>query len=159
MKKLALFLPLIAALTWVYFGNSVESKVQHERLRFQNNFKNPEDVVRYYCARDASGFIWSGLLEVERRAFTLWQQIPQSESFLIAKNYKIHSQQIHGQKAQVEVSYQLTGIGNALGVRMPPLSQSHRVRFVLQKEQGRWKISEPKPDEISPVVMEEKFPF
>ena len=30
---------------------------EHQHLKVKNDFKMPVDVVKYYCARDASGYI------------------------------------------------------------------------------------------------------
>jgi hypothetical protein len=135
---------------------------EHERLRIRNDFKTPEEVVEYYCARDASGFVWSGLLDAERAAFTLWQQAPQQDSFYIAKKYEIHPVKTNSKdEAIVEVMYELSGIGDGNGSRVPKTGQDnqHRVRFDLRKVNGRWKIEKPSPNEIAPVVLESKFPF
>src|SRR5690349_9505755 len=66
-------------------GIVIGSALQHERLQLENRYKNPEEVIRYYVNRDASGFIWSGLLDSERKAFTLWKEVPNHETFYIAK--------------------------------------------------------------------------
>ena len=141
--------------------SSLHSSVQleHERLKLRNDFKNPEDVVRYYCARDASGFVWSGLLDSERRAFTLWREAPQQDSFYIAKKYDVVPLGGAAQTATVEVRYQLTGVGDAHGTRLPAVQPEMRVKFSLKKIDGAWKIAKPGPESLAPVVLESKFPF
>lgn len=132
----------------------------HERLKLRNDFKNPEDVVRYYCARDASGFIWSGLLESERRAFTLWREVPQHDSFYVARKYEIRTAKITSQdQAQVEVIYDLVGVSDGNGTLDPSRETSRRVVFNLKRIGGQWKIAEPDSGKIAPVVLESKFPF
>jgi hypothetical protein len=144
-------------------GSSVQSSVlQHERLRIRNTFKTPEEVVSYYCARDASGFVWSGLLDAERTAFTSWEDAPQVDSFYIAKTYEVHPSEKVGHDvnhAAVQVRYELNGIGDAHGTRSPPPQPDYSVTFDLQKINGAWKIVKPDYAQISPVVVEAKFPY
>ena len=135
---------------------------EHEHLRIQNTFKSAEEVVRYYCARDASGFVWSGLLDSERRAFTLWKEVPQQESFYIAKTYEILAVPLSSRRpneATVEVCYQVIGIGDANGALIPSQSPDYRVQFELKRVGSQWKIAKPLAGQISPVVLETKFPF
>ncbi|OFZ54449.1 MAG: hypothetical protein A2428_01710 [Bdellovibrionales bacterium RIFOXYC1_FULL_54_43] len=132
---------------------------EHERLRFRNTFKNPEEVIKYYCGRDASGFVWSGLLDVERRAFTLWKELPQHDSFFIAQNYEVLPAKEKDNEALVEVRYLLSGIGDAHGTVMPPAHREHRVTFRLKKDQGAWKIAQPDGSTIAPVVLASKFQY
>lgn len=134
---------------------------QHERLRLRNTFKTPEEVVSYYCARDASGFIWSGLLDAERRAFTLWNDAPQQDSFYVARKYEVtrsHPVAHKKDQATVDVRYEVTAIADAHGSRMPPPRQDLVVSFNLKRVDGVWKISKPDAAEIAPVVLESKFP-
>jgi hypothetical protein len=151
------------ALLAITGAGSVQSGVlQHERLRVRNTFKSPEEVVSYYCARDASGFVWSGLLDSERTAFTRWTEAPQVDSFYIAKSYQIHpSERIahDGNRAAVEVSYELLGVGDAHGTRTPPPTPAYKVVFDLSRVNGAWKIVKPDYAEIAPVVLEAKFPY
>ncbi len=158
MKRLlASFIAVLAVSSVVLTQNRTE----HERLKTVNNFSRPEDVVSYYVARDASGFVWSGLLEIERTAFTTWNNVPQSDTFFIAKDYKISPARFGaGAKqgeAMVEVQYALTAIGDGYGTRQPSSEPSRSVKFGLKKNNGRWKIVSPSSDEISPVVLENKF--
>ncbi len=142
-------------------GATVRSSVniQHQRLLPKNTFKTPDEVVRYYCARDASGFVWSGLLEIERRNFTLWSDVPQADSFYIAKSYEIGKPQIQGEQASVPVTYELVGAGDAFGTRNPPKVTPYQVTFNLVRQSGSWKIRSPDAAEIAPIVVEEKFPY
>lgn len=135
------------------------STQEHERLRMRNTFKTPEEVVSYYCSRDASGFIWSGLLDVERRAFTTWTDVPQHDSFYIARNYQILNARPaspKGDSVTVEVRYQLTAMGDAQGTRSPA-PKPYTVTFRLKRLEGVWKITSPDFGEIAPVVLESKF--
>jgi hypothetical protein len=135
------------------------SSSDHERLRIKNTFNTPEEVVRYYCGRDASGFVWSGLLEIERKNFTLWKGLPQSDSFYIAREYKILDTQAHGDEASVQVLYELTGLGDAHGTISPTDPSQRRVTFKLRKDKGSWKIAEPDALQIAPVVLASKFQY
>ncbi len=131
-------------------------------MRVRNHFKTPEEVVAYYCARDAAGFVWSGLLESERAAFTLWHNTPQQDSFFIAKKYKVHAGEMiahEKDRASVEVTYELAGVGDAHGTRAPATQTDYKVIFDLKKVSGVWKIIKPDSGEISPVILEAKFPF
>ena len=132
----------------------------HETLRLENHFSQPEKVVEYYCARDAQGFVWSGLLQGEIQAFTTWDEAPQSDSFYIAKGYKVLPNQRVGHNPNhvtVEVQYDLRAIGDANGTRVPAPNQDFRITFDLRKVNGRWKINLPLPHQISPVVLESRF--
>lgn len=144
-------------------AGSVQSSVlQHERLRIRNTFKTPEEVVSYYCARDASGFVWSGLLDAERTAFTNWADAPQVDSFYIAKSYQVHPGERLGHdpnRAAVEVSYTLLAVGDAHGTWSPPPRPDYSVTFDLIKANGVWKIVKPDYPQIAPVVLEAKFPY
>lgn len=164
--RLPEYIPLLGALLGIALlleGGiaTVRSSVniQHQRLLPKNTFKTPDEVVRYYCARDASGFVWSGLLEVERRNFTLWNEVPQADSFYIARSYEVGKPKIQGEQASVPVTYQLVGVGDAFGTKNPPKVTPYLVTFNLVKQAGAWKIRSPDSGEIAPVVVEEKFPY
>src|SRR5262245_26186569 len=88
----------IVVLSLAMANSGVESKgpEEHQRLMIKNTFKDPAKVVEYYCARDASGFVWSGFLDIERRAFTTWDFFPEMDSFLVAKGYQIGSAKFLG---------------------------------------------------------------
>ncbi len=132
--------------------------LEHQRLKFRNDFKSPVEVVEYYCARDASGFVWSGLLDLERRNFTLWKEVPQQDSFYVAKKYEVAESVIGTDTALVEVRYELLAIGDAHGTRMPAPTQEMRVTFEVKRVSGIWKIAKPDPARIAPVVLDSKFP-
>ena len=138
---------------------SQASGAPHEPLQIKNTFSHPEDVVRYYCGRDASGFVWSGLLDIERLAFTVWKESPQKDSFYIAKDYDIKAKEVGSDRAEVEVTYHLIGIGDAFGTRYPPYKNPYQVTFQLKRVSGSWKIEKPEPAEIAPVVVEAKFGY
>ena len=121
-------------------------------LRVKNDFKMPEEVIRYYCARDAEGFIWSGLSDPERLAFTLWTTAPEPDSFLIARSYQVLPAKIEGETAQVEVRYQIIALSDAHGTRMPAPDPKLSVTFVLKKANGSWRIIKPAPNQIFPVL-------
>lgn len=157
MKKLTFLLllfPVSGALP-----AAAETPSAHERLRLRNTFKTPEEVVSYYCARDASGFVWSGLLDAERRAFTVWREPPQHDSFLIAKKYELlgAAAPISATEAQIQVRYDIVALGDAQGTRGPAPRNPLVVTFNLKKVDGLWKITRPDANEISPVVLESKF--
>lgn len=148
---LSLFVAIVAA---------AKTALEHERLRFRNTFRTPEEVVRYYCGRDASGFVWSGLLEVERKAFTFWKDLPQQDSFYIAEKYEITPAKLSAPTmATVEVHYDLLGVGDAHGTVVPAKDRNRVVTFVLKKEQGSWKIAQPDANAIAPVVLASKFQY
>jgi hypothetical protein len=157
MRTLALF---ALAVGLGSLSSSVQSSIlEHERLRVRNTFKTPAEVVSYYCARDASGFVWSGLLDAERAAFTAWAEAPQQDSFYIASKYEVNpAEPATGDHASVRVRYELAGIGDAHGTRTPPPSRELSVTFDLKRVAGTWKIIKPDASEISPVVLESKFP-
>lgn len=169
MKLTALLLMLLLVVSGVgyllipprAFSNS---PTEHQRLKVTNTFKTPEEVVQYYCGRDASGFVWSGLLEIERKAFTLWKALPQHDSFFVAKKYEIMPAKISGSPAssldaQVEVRYEITGVGDSHGTFMPSRETIRSVIFYLKKDQGKWKIAEPDGPAMAPVVLATKFNF
>jgi hypothetical protein len=143
----------------IYSLQAVAATEAHERLRVRNTFKAPEEVVSYYCARDASGFVWSGLLDIERKAFTVWKEAPQQDSFYIAKDYQIKVLKNSGTLAQVQVDYELLGVGDANSARMEPPVPIYKVVFQLKKIESLWKIEKPDPNEISPIVLRAKFPI
>jgi hypothetical protein len=134
-----------------------------EHLRIRNDFRTPEEVIHYYCARDASGFVWTGLLDAERAAFTLWNQSPQQDSFYVAHDYKIQPAHVSGNEASVEVTYDLAGMGDAQGTRVPAavfgVPKTRTVQFVLRRENGVWRIAKPDPGSLSPVIVEGKLPY
>jgi len=154
---------LIAVASLFAFALEVsgESPATHQRLLFRNRFKNPKEVVHYYCERDASGFVWSGLLESERKNFTLWTKAPDVDSFLIAKDYRIMSEEIEpGEKeATVRVKYELLGVGDGHGAFQPPPGETYFVNFRLKKEGNTWKIYQPFAHSVSAVVLESRFPY
>jgi hypothetical protein len=137
---------------------SPPANASHEKLRFKNTFKTPEDVVRYYCARDASGFVYTGLLDVERRSFTLWTSVPEPEGFYVARSYKIGETSISGNKATIPVTYDVIALSDAFGTQIPPSSRPLVVTFhLLRSADGQWKIQLPDSAEIAPVVLQGRF--
>jgi hypothetical protein len=162
MRHASLLASILVLVATAAGASSVqESVLSHERLRLKNTFKSPEEVVSYYCARDASGFVWSGLLDAERRAFTFWNDVPQQDSFFIARKYEVSPSQPVGHAkdhAIVEVRYEIVGVADAHGTRMPSAEPEHTVTFDLKRVGGVWKIVKPAPGEIAPVVLESKFP-
>jgi hypothetical protein len=159
-RKLAFALAFTGAL-WGMGASSLQpAALAHEHLRLRNNFKNPEEVVAYYCARDASGFVWSGLLESERAAFTTWADAPERDSFYIAKQYAIGQPEFSAgdrSHASVEVHYELVAMGDGSGNRNPAPQADYRVRFDLKKIGAAWKIVHPDSAQIPLVVLESKF--
>ena len=163
MKKSHIFLACLSliAIVGAVGASSVQSSVMtHERLRVRNIFKTPEEVVAYYCARDASGFVWSGLMEAERKAFTLWTDSPQQDSFYIARKYDIKpAERIahNNDLATVTVQYDLIAVGDAFGTRVPPDNADMKINFDLKRVGGVWKIVKPDYGQIAPVVLISKF--
>lgn len=152
-----LFCGVFCVVTVVAFVVHSSPTVEHERLRLRNTFQTPDEVVKYYCGRDASGFVWSGLLDIERRAFTLWKELPQQDSFYIAQKYDVLPAKIKKDEATVEVQYNLIGVGDAHGTVMPATEKERRVTFFLKKDQGLWKIANPEGQQMAPVVLASKF--
>jgi len=139
---------------------SVQSSVlEHERLRTVNPFKTPMEVVSYYTSRDASGFIWSGMLDSERRAFTTWKEAPMQDTFYIAKDYAIAPTSVKESETKVviDVKYDLLAIGDGFGTQLPTDEKTRIVHFELVKVNNQWKISKPDARDISPVVLDTKF--
>jgi len=156
--KLALILTLFS---WIQPCSSNASEVPaHERLRLENTFKFPEEVVNYYCARDAEGFVWSGFLEAEREAFTLWSESPKQDSFYIAKKYSVSPHKLlSANEATVNVTYSIAAIGDAQGSRLPAPEADMSVEFNLRKVNGSWKIYKPDASQVAPVLLESRYPF
>lgn len=163
MRSTRLSIWIAVAFAVVAGAGSVQSSLlQHERLRVRNTFKTPEEVVAYYCARDASGFVWSGLLDAERTAFTNWADAPQVDSFFIAESYEVRPSEKIGHdtnRAAVAVNYRLLAVGDAHGTRSPPPHAAYSVIFDLTKSGGTWKIVKPDYPQIAPIVLESKFPY
>ena len=158
---LRLYAATLLLITGALGTSSLQGSIlEHERLRVRNNFKTPEEVVSYYCARDASGFVWSGLLDAERKAFTLWSEAPAQDSFYVAREYKVKPGRLRDSShAVVDVLYDLTAISDAHGSKLPVPKSEFTVHFDLKRVQGAWKITLPLSNEISPVVLESKFPL
>lgn len=154
---------IIATVFLVSLGQTstfAANEPQYQKLKLKNDFKSPEEVVRYYCDRDASGFVWSGLLESERKEFTVWRSVPNHDSFFIAKRFEVVPQGTPNpttENATVEVRYELAAIGDAFGTRVPSPVKDMKVTFNLKKVDGAWKIAQPEPDKLAPVVLESKF--
>lgn len=146
----------------------------HQKLRVVNDFASPSEVVAYYAARDASGFVWSGLLDVERRAFTTWSEAPAQDTFYVASSYSVGTPKVQGDQATVEVRYQIEGVSDAHGTLEPARDKTLVVTYTLVRgaaaaPAGRslaagsaaaaWKISKPEATEVSPIVMRNRFPL
>ena len=59
----------------------------------------------------------------------------------IAKNYKIIPQKTaFTDEAQIDVVYELMGIGDAHGTRSPAAEKEYRVSFSLKKQGTHWNI-------------------
>ena len=133
--------------------------LKYQPLQLKNNYSNPEQVVQYYCGRDASGFVWTGFLDVERREFTVWEQVPQHEAFLVATQYEIKKVKETANRAIVRVLYNLDGMADAHQTRMPASEDRRTVEFHLRKVDGKWKIFEPLPQNLPPVILKGQFPL
>ncbi len=142
------------------FASAGSSHPSRAPLKTANDFKTPLEVVQYYCARDAAGFIWNGMTEAERKAFTLWKEAPQSESYWIADQYEITPLQTpSNDQALIEVHYTLSAQSDAHGTHLLPAQKDLRVVFVLKKIKQQWKIEKPGAGEIEPVVVGSSFPL
>jgi len=145
MKKAAL--AVIFALVGTAWAGPEPTKPpprNHEPLRLKNTFQNPEDVVRYYCARDASGFVFTGLMDSERRAFTSWKTVPDADGFFVAKKYDVRKARYPTKSpdvAEVDVEYELTGQSDAHGTYNPAPSGHRTVTFSLIRQDRIWRIS------------------
>lgn len=126
-------------------------------LKIINDYKQPEEVLQYYCSRDAAGFVWAGMLEMERKAFTLWENTPMQDSFYVAKKYGIKTLSKTEKVAQIEVTYDLLSMSDVHGTRVPVKEPRLKVVFELKNVGGSWKIAQPIPQTLSPVVMEQFF--
>jgi hypothetical protein len=141
-----------------------------------NDFASPNEVVAYYAARDASGFVWSGLLDVERRAFTTWSEAPAQDTFYVASSYTVGKPKIQGDEATVEVRYQIEGVADGHGTLEPSREKTLVITYTLVRGQGSsggralagttaataassWKISKPDAPEVSPIVVRNRFPL
>ena len=159
--------PLLAALlavvaTELPSARAAEQRVAIPRQRLANTFAKPEEVVEYYCSRDAAGFVWTGLLRKEVSEFTEWPEAPQHDSFLVARGYKVGRAEFidkNGQEARVEVLYDMIGLGDAHGTWVPAIKKKERVIFELRKLDGAWRIRSPQPQSLSPVIVEGRFPY
>ena len=141
-------------------SSTCQAPLSHEPLRYKNTFKTPEEVVRYYCMRDASGFVWSGLLDVERKAFTLWESTPATDSFFVARSLSVGSAEFTTStksEARVDVAYELVGISDGQGSKMPAPKEKRVVSFLLKKVGGQWKIARPAVQDVASVVLETHF--
>ncbi|MCC7440425.1 MAG: hypothetical protein IT285_02260 [Bdellovibrionales bacterium] len=134
----------------------------HERLRLRNTFKSPEDVVRYFCARDASGFVFTGMLDSERRAFTLWKGVPETDAFFVATKYQVGKARYPTKspdEAEITVTYELAGVSDLHGTRSPSPQGERKVKFGLKRVNGSWRIESPEAHQISPTLLQGRFPI
>lgn len=158
MKHLRSTVILILTLTVPF--TTLAGPAKHTQLRTQNTFSTPEEVVNYYCSRDSEGFILTGMLDSERSAFTHWRESPKSDSCYISKNHRLGpTRYLNPDRtlAEIPVTYDLAGIGDADGIQLPAPRPTHQVTFRLRKIDGRWKIESPTPSALSPVVSEGTF--
>lgn len=163
---------LLALMTFAFGAGTSE----HQRLRVTNDFASPNEVVAYYAARDASGFVWSGLLDVERRAFTTWSEAPAQDTFYVASSYSVGQPKVtaKGDEATVEVRYQIEGIADAHGSLEPAHEKTLVITYTLVRgpanAAGRalagstgsataWRISKPDAPDVSPIVVRNRFPL
>ncbi len=127
------------------------------RLEVRNKYSAPEETLRYYLERDAAGFVYSGLLDVERREFTEWSEAPAAESYYVARTYQV-SKPLKGSpagEAAIDVEYDLIRLQDASGGAMPVSKPKRKVRFILRKDSaGHWRIASPAAKDIVPVVIE-----
>lgn len=147
---------------------------EHQKLRVVNDFSSPNEVVAYYVARDASGFVWSGLLDVERRAFTTWSEAPAQDTFYVASSYTVGQPKVHGDQATVEVRYQIEGVADGHGTLEPSRDKTLVITYTLVRGPSgsamralagngsgasAWRISKPDAPEVSPIVVRNRFPL
>jgi hypothetical protein len=131
----------------------------------KNTFESPEAVLRHFCARDAWGFVWSGMMAAEVRALTQWKFAPQTEGFQVIQGYSFGPTQSRGpDEVLIPVTYQVLGVGQASGAFVPLDSEALQaartqvVRYRLTRVAGRWKIVSPEPTQIEPHVLVDYSP-
>lgn len=125
-----------------------------QRLKMINDFKTAEEVVRYYCARDAAGFIWAGMIDQEVREFTVWDRAPSQDIFFLARKYEVGAAKQKGTEAWVEVKYNVSAVSDRFSTRTPTEQANYSVQFVLKQVGKQWKIVKPDPALLAPVVVE-----
>lgn len=130
---------------------------KYPHLKIENNFSDPLSVLNYYLERDAYGFIWSGLLNIERTEFTQWNTAPQSESFQVAKHYLVKKIRASSTEALYEVTYDLLYQSDQYETRIPASQRQLKVEYRLNKVSGKWKITSPHSSKIIPIVIKGKF--
>jgi len=153
-------LTLIIGLSVATLSPSLHASVKtFERMKLLNTFTKPEEVIKYYCARDAQGFVWAGLLDGELKAFTLWPTAPAYDSFYVATKYEIGPPQYaSAEQASVEVKYDVKAISDGHGTVVPIDNRKRNIVFELKKDRGSWKIAEPGPSSLPPVLLESFLP-
>lgn len=140
--------------------SNVPGRMQGTSFRFRNDFETPDEVVRYYVGRDASGYVWHGLLNAEREAFTTWEFGPRNESFLVANDIEIQPSEIESDRASIVVHYKIQNMSDGNAVRSPLVPpEDHIVTFELELNDDQWRIVSPLPHEIVPVVLASSVPF
>ncbi len=131
----------------------------HRRLEIINRFRSAEEVLAYFLDRDAEGFVWSGLLDSERQEFTTWRKSPAHDSFHLATRVRV-SPVNPGSTASrriMSVTYDLESMQDAAGTSAPPPSRELTVRFILVREEGKWKIAEPSEEQFVPVLLHSRI--
>lgn len=131
----------------------------HRRLEIVNRFRSAEEVLAYFLDRDAEGFVWSGLLDSERQEFTTWKKSPAQDSFHLATRVRV-SPVNPGSTASrriMSVTYDLDSMRDAAGTSAPPPSRKLTVRFILVREEGKWKIAEPSEEQFIPVLLQSRI--
>ncbi|MEN9722978.1 MAG: hypothetical protein RJB38_964 [Pseudomonadota bacterium] len=123
-------------------------------LELKNQFSTAEAVLNYFLERDADGFIWSGLLDQERREFTNWKASPARDSFYLARGFQITSDLKSSSplRSVMAVHYDIESVRDSAGTRVP-VEKKLQVRFVLEKQKGQWKIVEPDAEHFTPVLL------
>jgi hypothetical protein len=152
-------------------GSALANRSDRPPLIQKNTFPSPEAALRHFCARDAWGFVWSGLLRKEIEALTLWKTPPLSDGFHVIQGYSLGATvKLSANEVEIPVTYQSLGTGQgngafvpagrnpAAGRSGPPEPVTEIVRYRLRKVQGQWKITSPEATQIEPRVLVEFSP-
>jgi hypothetical protein len=153
--RFARSLLLLLAIPVIGVAASPKGSGAHRRLEIENQFSSAEESLRYFLARDAAGFVWSGYLDSEREEFTTWKTTPSQDGFYLARKYdlKLESGKQEKDRKAFIVAYELESIRDSAGTISPSIEKVRTVRFVMKKTGDKWRVAEPDGSRYSSVLI------
>ncbi|MGH8047616.1 MAG: hypothetical protein ACREKL_10240 [Chthoniobacterales bacterium] len=101
----------------------------------------PASVTAAYIEADGRGLALDGETAPLLLGYTTWKDAPGWDSFVVIKSYDIGEVGWTGDKASVQITYDV--LGQIDGMKFTSKPANEEVFFELVKKKGKWKIVKP----------------